>query len=319
MNRILHPAAIAAALILHANGSAQSAVPVPAAGGAPFRARPVQEDAAVIAATREFERSGEARVLRVGSYVVYPFGQSQPRVTCAPLRACNIQLEEGERPPAGVSEFKPFTGDLERWFVGTTPGPRNTTLVVVQPSDCNLTTNLTIPTDRRIYHLTLDSPPCAARDTAGQNPDLPYNRIVRFYYPEELLQRLAADEQAVDIAQAEAEQRQLPVLASAFDPASLDFGYFMCRDRGYPWRPDQIFADGEHTYIKLPASGVGAEVPVLFEMGAGGDLVLINYAIRGGFFVVDRVLRRGVLVVGTGRPGDEQRLLITKERRDCRQ
>ncbi len=280
-------------------------------------ARPVQEDAAVIAATREFERSGQARTLRIGSYLVYPFGPTQPRVTCAPLRACNIQLEEGERPPTGASEFKPYTGDLERWFVATTPGPRNTTLVVVQPSDCNLTTNLTIPTDRRIYHLTLDSPPCAARDTAGQNPDLPYNRIVRFYYPEELLRRLAADEQA-EAEEAEAETaRQVPVAAAPYDPASLDFAYFMCRDRGYPWRPDQVFADAEHTYIKLPAAGTSGEVPVLFEVGPRGELVLINYAVRGGFYVVDRVLRRGVLVVGTGREREEQRLLITKDRRDC--
>lgn len=306
--------AAAAAFILASPLSAQTGE---AAGPPPPAARPVNEDAAVIAATREFQRSGQARVLRVGSYVVYPFGQSQPRVTCAPLRHCNIQLEEGERPPAGASEFKPYTGDLERWFVGTTPGPRNTTLVVVQPSDCNLTTNLTIPTDRRIYHLTLDSPPCAARDTAGQNPDLPYNRIVRFYYPEELLQRLAADEQ-VEARQAQQDSaRQIPVAAAAFDPASLDFGYFMCRDRGYPWRPDQVFADAEHTYIKLPSSGVEGEIPVLFEVGPAGELVLINYAVRGGFYVVDRVLRRGVLVVGTGREREEQRLLITKDRRDC--
>ena len=316
MNRILRLAAVAAAFILPpglvAQPDAQVAHPPRAA-----TARPVQEDAAVIAATREFQRSGQARALRVGSYMVYPFGQTQPRVTCAPLRACNIQLEEGERPPPGTSEFKPFTGDLERWFVGTTPGPRNTTLVVVQPSDCNLTTNLTIPTDRRIYHLTLDSPPCAARDTAGQNPDLPYNRIVRFYYPEELLRRLAADEEA-QVQEAEAESaRQVHVSATPFDPASLDFAYFMCRDRGYPWRPDQVFADAEHTYIKLPAAGVTGEVPVLFEVGQGGELVLINYAVRGDFYVVDRVLRRGVLVVGTGREREEQRLLITKDRREC--
>jgi type IV secretion system protein TrbG len=291
--------------------------PAPADRQAPAAARPVQEDAAVIAATREYQRSGRARVLQVGAYLVYPFGQTQPRLTCAPLRACNIQLEEGERPPSGASEFKPYTGDLERWFVGTTPGPRNTTLVVVQPSDCNLTTNLTIPTDRRLYQLTLDSPPCAARDTAGQNPDLPYDRIVRFYYPEDLLQRLAADEQAQEQAARSEEARQIPVAATPFDPASLDFGYFMCRDRGYPWRPDQVFADAEHTYIKLPESAAQAEIPVLFEVGPAGDLVLINYAVRGGFYVVDRVLRRGVLVVGTGREGQEQRLLITRDRRDC--
>ncbi len=278
---------------------------------------PVSEDAAVIAATREYQRSGRARTVQVGAYLVYPFGKTQPRLTCVVLRACSIQLEEGERPPGGASEFKPYTGDQERWFVGTTAGPRNSTLVVVQPTDCNLTTNLTIPSDRRLYQLTLDSPPCAARDTSAQNPDLPYDRLVRFYYPDDLLQRLAADEEVHAQEARAAEAREVPVAAAPFDPASLDFGYFMCRDRAYPWRPDQIFADGEHTYIKLPESALHGEVPVLFEVGPDGELVLINYAVRGGFYVVDRVLRRGVLVVGTGREGQEQRLLITKDRKDC--
>jgi P-type conjugative transfer protein TrbG len=294
-----------------------AAVPAAAQGAERATALPVQEDAAVIAATRDFQRSGQARVLQVGTYLVYPFGQTQPRVTCAPLRACNIQLEEGERPPAGGSEFKPYTGDSERWFVGTTPGPRSTTIVVVQPNDCNLTTNLSIPTDRRLYQLTLDSPPCTARDTAGQNPDLPYNRTVRFYYPEDLIRSLAAAEEAESRTAAAEAQRQIEIAAAPFDPASLDFGYFMCRDRGYPWRPDQVFSDAEHTFIKLPPAASQGEVPVLFEMGDRGELVLINYAVRGGFYVVDRVLRRGVLVVGTGRQGEEQRLLITKDAKDC--
>lgn len=316
MTHLLVPGVLALGICAAVPAAAQSAV-----AGVPRTERatalPVQEDAAVIAATRDFQRSGQARVLQVGTYLVYPFGQTQPRVTCAPLRACNIQLEEGERPPSGGSEFKPYTGDSERWFVGTTPGPRNTTIVVVQPSDCNLTTNLSIPTDRRLYQLTLDSPPCTARDTAGQNPDLPYNRTVRFYYPEDLIRSLAAADEAESRSAAAESQRQIEIAAAPFDPASLDFGYFMCRDRGYPWRPDQVFSDAEHTFIKLPPAASQAEVPVLFEMGEGGELVLINYAIRGGFYVVDRVLRRGVLVVGTGRQGQEQRLLITKEPKDC--
>lgn len=303
--------ALLTAALLHA-------VPVSAQGGtSPSAVAPLQEDAAVIAATREYERTGQARVLRTGAYVVYPFGHSQPRLTCAPLRTCNIQLEEGERPPAGAGEIKPYAGDLERWFVGVTPGPRNTTLVVVQPTDCNLTTNLTIPTDRRLYHLTLDSPPCAARDTATQNPDLPYDRLVRFYYPDDLLRRLAAQEHAEAEATRGEEARQIPVSAPAFDPSALDFGYTVCRDRAFPWLPEQVFADGSHTYIRLPEAALRGSIPALFEIGERGEMVLINYTVRGQVYVADRVLRRGVLILGTGRPGGELRLLITTNRRDC--
>src|SRR5438034_11784048 len=81
-----------------------------------------------------------------------------------------------------------IAGDLTRWEV--TPaaaGPDGrTTLVVVKPKDCDLTTNLVLATDRRIYDLTLDSPPCRA--TVGRsetNPQDPYARHVRFYYPDQ--------------------------------------------------------------------------------------------------------------------------------------
>lgn len=278
---------------------------------------PVHPDAAVAAATAEYQRTGTARTLRDGAYLVYPFGRSQPRLTCAPLRACTIQLEEGEGPPAGGAEIKPYTGDSERWFIGTTPGPRRSILVVVQPSDCDLSTNLTIPTDRRLYQLTLDSPPCTARDTARQNPDLPYDRTVRFYYPEDLLRQLAGDERARAAAEETEAARTTPVEAAAFDPSSLDFGYHTCRDPGYPWRPQQVFSDGVRTYVKVPAAAAAGETPVLFAVDAAGELTLLAYDVRGTVYVADRVLDRAVLLVGTGRDGEEQRLLITRHREDC--
>ena len=273
------------------------------------------EDAAVIAATREYQRTGQARVLRVGAYVVYPYNLSQPTLTCAPLRACTIQLQEGEKP------LQPYTGDSERWFVGTSPGPRGTTLLVVQPSDCNLTTNLTIPTDRHLYQLTLDSPPCTARDTARQNPDLPYTRMLRFYYPQELIERLAQGEAAQAVAAEARDQREIPVEAAPGDPTGdpthLDFGYYTCRDRGFPWAAEQVFADRVHTYVRVPDSASAGPRPLLFSLGPAGQTLLMNYVQRGAFYVADRVLGRAVFIAPGSRPGEEQRLLITKTRSDC--
>lgn len=275
------------------------------------QASPVEEDAAVIAATREYQRTGRARVLQVGAYLVYPYNLSQPTLTCAPLKACTIQLQGGER------AMQPYSGDSERWFIGTSPGPRGTTLVVVQPSDCNLTTNLTIPTDRHLYQLTLDSPPCSARDTARQNPDLPYTRLLRFYYPQELVEQLARSETAAaDTADARA-AREIPVApAAGADPTQLEFGYFTCRDPGFPWRPDQVFADRDHTYIMVPAERGAAGRPLLFELTPDGRTLLINYAQRGSYLVADRALQRAVLIV-SGAGGAEQRLLVTRNRNDC--
>jgi type IV secretion system protein TrbG len=308
MSHRLIPTAAAAALafICVLPAGAQPAQPATAREHSPFN-----EDAAVIAATREYQRTGRARVLQVGAHVVYPFNLSQPTLTCAPLRTCTIQLQEGEKP------MQPYSGDSERWFVGTSPGPRGTTLVVVQPSDCNLTTNLTIPTDRRLYQLTLDSPPCTARDTARQNPDLPYTRMLRFYYPQELIERLAQGEAAQTAATAAREEREIPVEGPSGDPTQLDFAYFTCRDRGFPWAAEQVFADSAHTYVRVPDSAGAGPRPLLFSLGSEGQTLLINYVQRGAFYIADRVLQRAVLVAPGSRPGEEQRLLITKTRSDC--
>src|SRR5258708_17649064 len=148
-------------------------------------ARPEDE---ITTATRDFLATGVARVVRQGSFITFPYGHSQPTVTCRRLRARVIELEPGE------IVLTPIPGEPTRWEV--TPaaaGPDGrTTLVVVKPKDCDLTTNLLLATDRRIHDLTLDSPPCKASAGHGEtNPDDAYTRHVRFYYPEQTVAQWA--------------------------------------------------------------------------------------------------------------------------------
>jgi len=143
---------------------------------------------AIDAATRDFKTTGVARVVTEGNFVTFPFEHSQPTVTCARLRACIIELQAGEIVLSRIA------GDLERWEIApATAGPDGrTTLVVVKPKDCELTTNLVLATDRRIYDLTLDSPPCRVTPgRANTNPQDPYVRHVRFYYPDETIAQWA--------------------------------------------------------------------------------------------------------------------------------
>ena len=44
----------------------------------------------ITTATRDFLATGVARVVRQGSFITFPYGHSQPTVTCARLRACVI-------------------------------------------------------------------------------------------------------------------------------------------------------------------------------------------------------------------------------------
>lgn len=261
----------------------------------------------IVNAVEEYRRTGEARTIQQSAYVAYPYGHSQPTLTCAPLRACVIELEPGEAVLGLVS------GDTERWIIGQTlAGPGGATpLVVVKPTDHDLTTNLLVTTDRRIYELTLDSPPAPRRGRGGtssrssdENPQGLYTRRIRFYYPDDMIRTFEAEvaaEQAAAEAQEHAEANRIP-MGPDFRLENLNFNYDWHGTDRFPFEPEQVFDDGAHTYVKVPASAANEAAPVLFVV-EDGDRVLVNYAVReasGGalFFITDRVIGRGILVLG---------------------
>jgi type IV secretion system protein VirB9 len=270
-----------------------AAAPVPAdTGRTPTDTTPAREEGdAIAAATREYQASGIARTVVQGNFLTFPYGHAQPTLTCTVLRACVIELEPGE------IVLSKIAGDTERWEIApAAAGPDGrTVLIVVKPRDCDITTNLVLATDRRLYDLTLDAPPCKGRST---NPQQPYVRHVRFYYPDELIAQWAKPPEPAPV-------RIAP------DVLALNFGYRVKNDRHVPWAPAQVFDDGARVYLKLPAEARHAEAPVLFVLDADGSKVLVNYAVLGGdTYVTDRLFDRAVLVAGVG--GKERQVLIER-------
>ena len=265
------------------------------------RAGPVEH------AVAEYQRTGTARTIKQSSAVVYPYGHAQPTLTCAPLRACVIELEAGE------ALLSVIAGDTERWMIseayagagGATP------LVVVKPTGHDLTTNLVLATDRRLYELTLDAPPQAKAivepQAAGEmraggegsemNPQSLYTRRIRFYYPDDMVRALRHRE-----AESERATASTTPLSADFRLENLNFNYRILRGEGFPFEPEQVFDDGARTYIKLPASARSEVLPVLFTT-ENGERQILNYAVRAAgeghhYYIADRVIRQGVLVVG---------------------
>ena len=287
------------------------------------------------ALARAYRRTGAAPTVEItdqgrGAVSLVPFGHGKPILRCAPLRACAVELEPGEL------ILSTSLGDAERWLVQSAaagPGAR-TPLLVVKPTACDLSTNLVVSTDRRIYELALDSPPCHGADlggtaggtpagtagaTAGSggegayNPHLPYTGLIRFYYPDDLVRRWTDQEALAREADISRATGRTP-LAPTARLAHLNFDYAWDRSRRWPWVPAQIFDDGEHTYLVLPPAARLAELPILLAVEPGGALALLTYHLEGQTLVADRVLDRAVLLVGHGRPKDEQRLEIANRR-----
>jgi type IV secretion system protein TrbG len=239
----------------------------------------------VTEAAREYERTGVARTVEAGASVTFPYGHGQPTLTCAPLRACVIELEAGE------TVLSRIAGDTQRWEIELAPAGADgrTPLVVVKPHDCGLTTNLVLTTTAgRIYDLTLDSPPCAH---GGVNPHGVYIRHVRFYYPDATVEAWTAS--PTPAAPARGEPTGQAAHVDAFN-----FAYRIRRLHRFPWAPLAVFDDGAHCYIKLPPQAAHRDAPVLFALRDDGSKELLNYSVTNETYVTDRVFRTAVLVLG---------------------
>jgi type IV secretion system protein VirB9 len=232
-------------------------------------------------------------------------------LTCTVLRACVVELEAGE-----ILVNEPIAGDQARWIIDQAKtGPQGANaLVVVKPKACDITTNLVLSTDRRIYDLDLDSPACNERST---NPKRSYVRHVRFYYPDAdtaaaapagdgrpVAQRDRTATPAVNAARSatRATNRDYRIVRKRRGP----LGLFGKKPLDFPWQPAAIVDDGAHVYITLPIRALYDAAPVLYALEDDGSRTLVNYAVRANAYVTDRTFRRGVFVLASG--GREQRL-----------
>ena len=224
-------------------------------------------------------------------------GAREPVLTCAVLRACVIDLEPGER----LLVPAPIIGDAVRWRVGVAPaGPGGAVSIVwVKPTDCDLATNLVLPTDRRVYHLALDSGPCGG----AVNMRARYISRARFTYPDDSSMHATASAPRgpmTNVSTASGGEAQL-LAGIPVDALRLNFSYDLRRDRHFPWAPASVFDDGAHAFIQLPSEADAYAAPALFELDDAGRKMLLNYVVRDGFYVTDRTFRRAALVVGQGK------------------
>ncbi len=65
-----------------------------------------------------------------------------------------------------------------------------------------------------------------------------------------------------------------------------------------PWKPVRVFDDGKKVYIQFPDHIDRGEAPPLFVVGQDGQSELVNYRMRGNFYVVDRLFSTAELRLG---------------------
>jgi len=244
--------------------------------------------ARVEAANREALREPASEGYR-NAVQIYPYTEGALyRLYAAPERVTDIMLEPGETVSAVAA------GDTVRWTVGDTAsgaGDARRVHILVKPFAAGLSTNLVITTDRRAYHLALESTASTAM------------AAIRWTYPQDEL---------IALRRASAEAARTAPIANGLAIENLNFAYRIEGDDP-PWRPLRAFDDGRQVFIEFAQSISTGEAPPLFVLGAEGDVQLVNYRVRGRFYIVDRLFEAAELRLGER---DQQVVRIVK--RDVR-
>lgn len=265
MTRTLAAAALLAPCLILLAGSAGATSPI----------RNASREAAPVAIANRAATIEPTAQGFINAVQVYPFTDGAIyHVITAPERVTDIALQPGETLVAVAS------GDTVRWVIGDTTsgsGTEKRTHILVKPFSAGLSTNLVITTDRRSYHVAL---------TSGMTTAM---AALSWTYPQDALIALKRAAAATEAA--------APV-AAGIEVERLHFNYAVSGDRP-AWRPFRAFDDGRQTFIEFPATLAVGEAPPIFLVDGKGEAQLVNYRVKGRFYVVDRIFDVAELRLGT--------------------
>lgn len=212
----------------------------------------------------------------INAMQVYPWTEGALyRLYASPEKVSTIALQAGEE-LIDVS-----TGDTVRWVIGDTlsgQGAMRRVHVLIKPTLADIQTNLVVLTDRRTYHVELLSTRQA------------YMASISWTYPTDSLIALRKQND-----QARAAEERVADRGVRLD--NLNFRYTIEGDDP-PWRPLRAFDDGRKVYIQMPSGLSQGEAPPLFVAGSDGRPNLVNYRVRGTYYIVDRMFAVAELRLG---------------------
>lgn len=217
---------------------------------------------------------------------IYPWSEGALyQVYAAVGQIATIALEPGE----SLTGAGPIAaGDTARWIIGDTESGSGATRrvhVLVKPTRPDISTNLVITTNRRIYMIEL-----RAREAL-------YMPAVAWAYPAPP----AGQRQTVPAA---------PIIPAE---AARNYRYGLTGDSP-PWRPISIFDDGRRVYVVFPRGIVQGELPPIFVLGSDGEPQIVNSRIHQNILIVDRLFGAAELRLGSGDRQQVVRIVRTERR-----
>jgi len=179
-------------------------------------------------------------------------------------------------------------GDTATWEITATKNRRH---LFIKPQPIAEATTMTVITDQRSYQFILRP----TKDGSKWYQRVTWN-MPGFPQPSILIDRAQEEQLAPDSAKKTqpAPDQQIPRDEVTFNAKDLKFEYRIEGDA--PFRPTAVFDNGTFTYIKMPRNL--QELPVVFAVGDDGEIILVNYLVKGDDLLVQRVMKELVLKVG---------------------
>jgi P-type conjugative transfer protein TrbG len=266
-----------------------------------------EEEKAGVGITKEWQANSlQAMNLRPGpdGSVQFTYGASMPSIVCAVLEVTDLQLQTGEI-INGV-----HVGDSVRWTVESAvsgEGATQTAHLLIKPADVGLETSLVIMTNRRTYHFVLRS------------HQTDYMHLVSLTYPNDPPAPFVAkptpnydpprDDEIRPVKNASGK-----AIVEKRSADSVDAHYRLSGSA--PWKPVEVYNDGTKTYIEMPRGIAHMEAPSLYVIRPNGFLrasekVMVNYRVKGHWYVVDSIFQKAILIAGVG--VNQDKVTITHE------
>ena len=241
-----------------------------------------------------------------GGEILYAYGNSLPTLVTAPMHTSIIMLQPGSHPAMATG------APASEWSVHAVMAG-NQPEVTIMPKFEGLHTDLVIPATSAsgkpmnyVIELTSDQ--------------RHYTPLMGFYYPGQDVttwNQQAADSAAAKQKAADETVAALPNLTAA----NLNFNWKVHCSGGGWWSnsscgsimPQRVFSDNGHVYIQFkPGQATHGGIPSILAENSAGQNAIINAQFRDGYYIVDSLPHKILLIAGKGSSGKVVK--ITRER-----
>lgn len=280
----------------------QKTIATPPQGRISARSKTAMEKA-LVAAYEAGKTQNLPPIAGTNGEVLYAYGQSLPTLVTAPLHTSLIVLRAGMRNPKAVGlspaywQLTPLTaGNQPEMAITPRFGGLHGNLVVTGTSAAGKPLNY-------VVEVTSD----ATR----------YTPMIGFYYPDDII-RTWKQEDAADQAIHQKVNRETVAVLPSINAADLDFHWTMhCSGGGWfsssdceSIMPERVFDDGKQTFIQFkPGQGSRGGIPSVLAENAAGQNAIINTTFRDGYYIVDGVPHKILLLAGKGSNGKVVKLV----------